>query len=77
MATSKQITFRLRLAKKTLTKVTKDLTATKTRVKKLEAQLKKAKAAEQAKKKKPAARKKATARKRPAKRKKASARKKK
>ena len=74
MATSKQITFRLRLAKKTLTKVTKDLTATKARVKKLEAQLKKAKAAEQVKKVK---KKKPAARKRPAKRKKASTRKKK
>jgi hypothetical protein len=73
MATSKQIQFRLRLAKKTLTKVTKDLTATKARVKKLEAQLKKAKAAEQAKK---ARKKKPAARKRPAKRKKATRKKK-
>jgi hypothetical protein len=68
MATAKQIQFRLRLAKKTLTKATKDLITTKGRIKKLEAQLKKAKAAEQSaksKKKKPAA-KKRTARRRKA-----------
>ena len=52
MATAKQIQFRLRLAKKTLTKVTKEITTTKARIKKLEAQLKKAKSAEQARPKK-------------------------
>lgn len=69
MATVKQIQFRLRNAKKTLTRLNKDLTATTNRIKKLETQLAKAKAAEKAakakkKKKKPAARKKSAPRKR-------------
>ena len=46
MATVKQIQFRLRLAKKTLTRASKEVAATKSRIKKLEAQLTKAKAAE-------------------------------
>ncbi len=78
MATVKQIQFRLRLAKKTLARLNKDVTATRSRVKKLEAELKKAKAAEKAKKakkakpaarKKPAAKKKTAAKRSPAKKK--------
>jgi adenylate kinase len=67
MATAKQIQYRLGQAKKKLAKLNKDVTATKSNVKKLETQLKKAKAAEKAKKKK--APKKKVAKKRVAKRK--------
>ncbi len=88
MATVKQLEFRLRNAKKTLKRLNKDLPATKTRIKKLEGLLSKAKAAEQAakakkKKKKvvakksPAAKKKTVAKKRPAAKRKKAARKKK
>jgi len=67
MATVKQIQFRLRLAKKKLTGANKVVTATKNKIKKLETQLNKAKAAEKAaktkkKKKKPAKRSKSTRR---------------
>ena len=58
MATLKQLQFRLRLAKKTFTRLNKEVTATKNRIKKLETQLNKAKTAEQAsrsRKKKPTA----------------------
>jgi len=76
MATVKQLEFRLRNAKKTLKRLNKDLPATKTRIKKLEGLLSKAKAAEKAAKakkkkkvvakKRPAAKKKTVAKKRPA-----------
>ena len=59
MATAKQIQYRIGQAKKKLVKVNKDLTATKAKVKTLEAQLKKAKAAVKAKQKKESRRKKA------------------
>ena len=72
MATVKQIQFRLRNAKKTLTKLNKDLTATKNRIKKLDGQLVKAKAAEKAAKAKK--KKKVVARRKPAVRKKSVAR---
>lgn len=68
MATAKQIQYRIGQAKKKLVKVNKDLTATKAKVKTLEAQLKKAKAAVKAKpKKKAPAREKVVRRKAPAK----------
>ncbi len=69
MASVKQIQFRLRNAKKTLTKLNKGLTATKGRIKKLQGDLTKAKAAEKAekaKKKKAAPKKRVGAKKRPA-----------
>ena len=69
MATAKQIQYRLGQAKKKLAKLNKDVTATKSSVKKLETQLKKAKAAEKAKAKKKKAPKKKVAKKRVAKRK--------
>jgi hypothetical protein len=59
MATARQIQYRMGQAKKKLTKLNKDLAAAKNKMKGLEAQLKKAKAAEKAKPK---------ARKRPARR---------
>ena len=64
MATIKQMEFRLRNAKKTLKRLNKDLPATKSRIKKLQTQLTKAKAAEKAAKAKK--KKKAAAKKRPA-----------
>jgi hypothetical protein len=60
MATARQIQYRMGQAKKKLAKLNKDLAAVKNKVKGLEAQLKKAKAAEKAKpkaKKRPARRK--------------------
>jgi cell division protein FtsB len=72
MASVKQIQFRLRNAKKTLTKLNKNLTATKGRIKKLQGELTKAKAAEKAekpKKKKAAPQKRGSTKKRPAARK--------
>ncbi|UCF56010.1 MAG: hypothetical protein JSW15_07830 [Deltaproteobacteria bacterium] len=75
MATAKQIQYRLGQAKRKLTKVNKELAATKSNIKKLEAQLKRAKAAER---KKPKKKKAAPRRKRPvAKKKKRAAAKKK
>ncbi len=76
MATAKQIQFRLRNAKKTLARVNKELTATKGRIKKLEAELKKAKAAEMAKAKKAAGKKKRVVKKKPVAKKKRVAKKK-
>ena len=71
MATAKQIQYRLGQAKKKLAKVNKELTAAKSNAKKLEAQLKKAKAAEKAKpKKKAAPKRKAAKKKAPARKKK-------
>lgn len=49
MATARQIQYRMGQAKKKLTKLNKDLAAAKNKMKGLEAQLKKAKAAEKAK----------------------------
>ena len=49
MATARQIQYRLGQAKKKLTKLNKDVAATKSKVKGLEALLKKTKAAEKAK----------------------------
>ena len=49
MATARQIQYRLGQAKKKLTKLNKDVTATKSKMKGLEGLLKKAKAAEKAK----------------------------
>jgi hypothetical protein len=57
MATARQIQYRMGQAKKKLTKLNKEVAAAKTKMKGLEAQLKKAKAAEKAKpkaKKRPA-----------------------
>ncbi len=54
MATVKQIQYRLGQARKTLTKLTKGLVSAKAKVKKLEAQLKRAKAVEKARPKKKA-----------------------
>jgi len=57
MATARQIQYRMGQAKKKLTKLNKEVAAVKAKMKGLEAQLKKAKAAEKAKpkaKKKPA-----------------------
>jgi hypothetical protein len=65
MATAGQIQYRMGLAKKKSAKFVKELVAIKKKIKGLEAQLKKAKAA---KKVKPKAKKKAKARRRPAKR---------
>jgi hypothetical protein len=65
MATAGQIQYRMGLAKKKFAKVLKELAATKKKMKGLEAQLKKAKAAKKAK---PKAKRKAKARRRPAKR---------
>ena len=77
MATAKQIQLRLGQAKKKLAKLNKELTATKAKGKTLEAQLKKAKAAEKAKpKKKAAPKKKAPAKKKVAAKKKAPAKRK-
>jgi hypothetical protein len=59
MATARQIQYRMGQAKKKLTKLNKEVAAVKTKMKGLEAQLKKAKAADKAKpkaKKKPARR---------------------
>ncbi len=61
MATAKQIQMRLGQAKKKLTKLGKEVTATKSNIKKLETQLKSAKAAAKAKPKPKAKRKKAPA----------------
>lgn len=52
MATTKQIQYRLGLAKKKLIKVNEEVTATKNRIKKFESELKKAKAAKKPKPKK-------------------------
>ena len=52
MATAKQIQYRMGQAKKKLTKLNKDVSATKNKVKKLESELKKAKAAAKKTKKK-------------------------
>ena len=60
MATARQIQYRLGQAKKKFTKLNKEVAAAKNKMKGLEAQLKKAKAAEKAKpkaKKRPARRK--------------------
>ena len=54
MATVKQIQYRLGQAKKTLTKLTRGLASAKAKVKKLEAQLKRARAVEKARPKKKA-----------------------
>lgn len=57
MATARQIQYRMGQAKKKLTKLNKEVAAAKNKMKTLEAQLKKAKAAEKAKpkaKKRPA-----------------------
>jgi len=54
MATARQIQYRLQLAKKTLTRLNKEVRATTSKIKKLETQLKKAKAAEKAAKAKKA-----------------------
>ncbi len=79
MATVKQLQFRLRNAKKTLKKLTTNLSATKVRIKKLESLLIKGKATEKAAKakkkkvvtrKRPVAKKKKATKKAPAKRKK-------
>lgn len=72
MATANQIKFRMEQAKKKLAKLNKEVTATKASIKKLDADLKKAKAAEKAKPKKKAVAKKKTV----AKKKKAAPRKK-
>ncbi len=77
MATANQINYRLGQAKKKLAKLNKDITATKANVKKLEAELKKAKAAEKAKPKKKAAKKKVAKKKAVPKKKKVTATKKK
>jgi len=61
MATVKQIQLRLGQAKKKLTKLNKEVTAAKGNINKLEAQLKKAKAAPKVKPKPKAKRKKAPA----------------
>jgi len=63
MATARQIQYRMGQAKKKLAKLSKDVAAVKTKIKGLEGQMKKAKAAEKAKPKA----KKRPARKRPAK----------
>ena len=73
MATVKQIQFRLRNAKKTLTRLNKEVSATKARLKKFEAELKRARATaakkKVVKKKKAPAKKKAAKKKAPAKKK--------
>ncbi len=77
MATTNQISYRLGQAKKKLTKLSKDIVATKANIKKFEAALKKAKAEEKAKAKTKKKATKATGKKKaPAKRKKAAAKKK-
>jgi colicin import membrane protein len=79
MATLKQVQLRLRLAKKKLTTLNKEVIATKSKIKKLDAELKKAKAAAKAataKKKKPVAKKKPVVKKKPVAKKKAPAKKK-
>lgn len=79
MATVKQIQFRLRLAKKKLATLNKDTTGTKSKIKKLETQLKQAQAAAKAsnvKKKKPVAKKKAAPKKKATPKKKAAPKKK-
>ena len=62
MATAKQLALRIKYAKTTINSLTKKLNAAKARAKKLEAELKKAKAAAKKKvvKKRPAAKKKAS-----------------
>jgi hypothetical protein len=72
MTTANQIKYRMGQAKKKLTKLNKDATATKAKIKKLESMLKKAKAAVKAKPKKKAVakKKKATTRKKAVRRKK-------
>ncbi len=67
MATANQIKYRIGQAKKTIVKLNKQVTATKTKIIKLESALKKAKAAPKAKpKKKVAAKKKRVIRKKKA-----------
>lgn len=68
MTTANQIKYRMGQAKKKLTKLNKDVTATKAKIKKLESALKKAKATAKAKPKKKAAAKKKAAPKKKAKR---------
>ena len=78
MATANQIKYRMGQAKKKLTKLDKDVTATKAKIKKLESALKKAKVAVKAKpKKKAVPKKKAAPKKKKAAPKKKAARKKK
>lgn len=76
MATAKQIQFRLKLAKKNLARLNKENTAAKKKIRTLEADLKKAKAAEKAAKAKAKAKKKAGGKKKAATKRKTTSRKK-
>jgi len=69
MATAKQIQYRIGQAKKKFTKLSKEVTAVKNKMKALETQLKKAKAADKAKPKAKAKKKAPAKRKRAAKKK--------